>query len=229
MNITDILKDGAGELGIELNESELSAFIFYLRELKKWNERINLTSIKGDEDIAKLHFLDSLSPYALIRGALGSMEGPRLLDMGAGGGFPGLPLKIVYPELHVTLMDSVGKKVNFMRQMIRSLSLEGAEAIKARAGEGNITAEYRESFDLVISRAFSSLKDFLKLSLPLTRVGGYMLAMKGPINVSLEEELLELEGLSRVYTDRLRLIKREECAIPFTDRLNTLFLYKKLS
>ncbi len=229
MNITDILKDGARELGIELNEVEISAFMLYLCELKKWNERINLTAIKGDVDIATLHFLDSLSPYGLIREALGSKEGARLLDMGAGGGFPGLPLKIVCPELDLTLMDSVGKKVNFMRHMIRSLSLEGAGAVKARAGEGNIIAEYKESFDIVISRAFSKLTAFLKLALPLTRVGGHILAMKGPGNDLLKEELRELEGLSRVYTDRLQLVGREECAIPFTDRLNTLFLYKKLS
>ena len=232
MNIIDILKDGAEGFGIELSEAHISAFLFYMDELKQWNERMNLTSIRGDEEVAKLHLLDSLSPYGLIREVLGSMEsnaGARLLDMGAGGGFPGLPLKIICPELELTLMDSVGKKVNFMRHMIRTLSLEGASAVKARAGEGNITAEYKESFDFVISRAFSNLSAYLKLSLPLTCVGGHILAMKGPGNDILMEELRDVDLLSRVYLDRLEVVERREYSIPFTDRIGTLFLYRKLS
>src|SRR4030067_2642864 len=128
-----MLIDGAVGLGVALDDRSVSAFMAYLRELKAWNRKINLTSIDEDEDIIVRHFLDSLTVCRFLTGA------ERLLDIGSGAGFPGLPIKIAMPGTDVVLLDTVTKKVHFIRHMIRTLGLQAngaVEAVSARVEEG---------------------------------------------------------------------------------------------
>ncbi|MDH4227111.1 MAG: 16S rRNA (guanine(527)-N(7))-methyltransferase RsmG [Deltaproteobacteria bacterium] len=177
-----ILKRGLEELDINGSEDVLEKFLVYLDELKKWNKKINLTSIEGDEEIIKRHFLDSLTPYPLIK------EASSLLDIGSGGGFPGLPLKIVLPHLKVTLVDSVEKKVFFLKHAIRTLGLANIEALKLRAGDEE-SKDMFGSFDCVISRALTSLYDYYQIGHLYAKTAGTVIAMKGPLDKKLSEEI----------------------------------------
>lgn len=211
------LKDGAKELGAELSDEALDLFQKYLAELKVWNKKINLTSIDSDEEIVKRHFLDSFTPYSHIKGS------KSLLDIGAGGGFPGIPLKIAFPDIKVVLMDSVEKKVHFMRHIIRTLGLaktgDGIEAIAARVEDPSVVKKYSESFDCVISRAFTELKGFLTLGLPYLRPGGRIIALKGP---AYAEELKGAGGIMGITGPEVF-----EVRVPFTDRTTTVIIFKK--
>src|SRR3990172_708670 len=124
--LLEILQQGSLELGVSLSYAQLASFLKYLRELQAWNKKINLTSITEEKDIIIKHFLDSLTSARFLPGV------DTLLDIGSGGGFPGLPLKIAIPSLKITLMDSVEKKVHFIRHIIRTLDLKGADAISGR-------------------------------------------------------------------------------------------------
>ncbi len=167
----DILAKGALDLGIMLSAAELGRFYALAAELKKWGRKINLTAIREDEEIAIKHFLDSLTLLRII-GAKGT-----LLDIGSGGGFPALPLKIVRHELHVVSVDAVEKKVIFQRHVARHLGLHHFEALHARAEE--LSAQYAGRFDWVVSRAFSDIPTFVRIALPLTGERGQIIAMKG--------------------------------------------------
>lgn len=209
-----LLKDGASELGIALDEAAINAFFVYLEELKAWNRRINLTSIDSDREVVIRHFLDSLTPYRHIKGA------ERLLDIGAGAGFPGIPLKIADPTIEVILMDSVEKKVHFMRHVIRKLGLKGIEAVSGRVEERLLIDRYAFGFDCVISRAFTGLGRFIELSLPYLRAGGSIVAMKGP---AYKDELEEACGIKGLEPPQIYEIK-----VPFEERSTTLVIFKKL-
>lgn len=165
------LVQGAAELGLHPTTAELGRFYTFTAELKKWSRKINLTAITADEGIAVKHFLDSLTLLKVI--------GPkgRLLDIGSGGGFPAIPLKIACHELHVVSVDAVEKKVIFQRHAARLLGLHNFEALHARGEE--LAARHAASFDWVVSRAFSDIPTFVRIALPLLKDSGRIIAMKG--------------------------------------------------
>ncbi len=167
----EFLRRGATELGLCLDDKELDKFSNFAAELQKWNKKINLTALTADTDIAVKHFVDSLTLLKVV-GRKGI-----LLDIGSGAGFPGIPLKIVCPELVIVSVDAVAKKVLFQRQIGRLLELENFTALHIRAEE--LAAEYAERFDWVVSRAFSDIFLFAQMALPLLREGGQIVAMKG--------------------------------------------------
>ena len=158
-------------MGIHLHKDAIHRFEIYLKELKAWNQKFNLTAIKEDKGIVIKLFLDSLTPFNLIK------TGSMLLDIGSGAGFPGIPLHIANPSLHVTLLDSVNKKVTFMNHIIAELSLTGIEVIHRRAEEFAKTK--KGAYDVVISRAVTNLSDFIKLGEPFLKPDGILIAMKG--------------------------------------------------
>jgi 16S rRNA (guanine527-N7)-methyltransferase len=167
----DLFIRGLAELGLYLTPAELGKLYTFAAELKKWSRKINLTAIIADEDIAVKHFLDSLTVLKAV--------GPkgRLLDIGSGGGFPAIPLKIVCHGLHVTSVDAVEKKVIFQRHAARLLGLQGFEVLHSRGEE--LAAHHAGSFDWVVSRAFSDIPTFVRIALPLIKTGGTIVAMKG--------------------------------------------------
>ena len=171
-----LIVEGARKLGLEIDESAAALFCAHAYELVKYNRKINLTSITQPRDIAVKHFLDSLAPAPLIP------DDARLLDIGSGGGFPGVPLKILKPSLSVLLIDGVRKKANFLKHVLRTLELERIDALQIRAENLLEDPAFSNSFDVVISRALSSLAAFVKLAMPLLAAHGAIIAMKGEVD-----------------------------------------------
>ena len=147
--------DGAAKLGVEIDAGITAQFSVHASELIKWNRKINLTSITHPQDIAVKHFLDSLPPVQFVH------DNARVLDIGSGGGFPGIPLKILNSSLKVMLIDGTRKKVNFLKHALRTLKLEGIDAHQIRAENLLEDATYLNLFDIIISRALFSLKQFV--------------------------------------------------------------------
>jgi 16S rRNA (guanine527-N7)-methyltransferase len=172
--MTDLLAQTAGLWGLELSRRQLDQFAGYAAELRRWNERVNLTAIVDEREVAVRHFLDSL------RLALSWGDDPRsLVDVGAGAGFPGLPLKILRPELRLMLVESVRKKAAFLDHIIAELGLDGVTVLVARGEELGQLPEHREQYDVAAARAVAELRVLAEYLLPLCRVGGRALAPKG--------------------------------------------------
>lgn len=170
-----LAEDAAVLFGVQLTAEQVAQFETYARELIAWNERVNLTAITDPEGVRVRHFLDSLS----IAQAGPLPPGLRVMDVGAGAGFPGLPLQIAFPELRVTLLEATGKKVQFLEHLINLLGLTNARAVHARAEEAGHMPEHRAAYDLVAARAVARLPSLLEYLLPLARVGGRCIALKG--------------------------------------------------
>jgi 16S rRNA (guanine527-N7)-methyltransferase len=179
--------------GVHLTGRQMIALMNFERELLAWNEKYNLTAIRDAEGIRTKHFLDSISCI------LAWKENPpkRLVDVGTGAGFPGIPLKILYPSMRVTLVESVGKKANFCRHAVETLKLEAVEVITARAEEVGRLPAHREGYDWAVGRAVATLPVLAEYLLPLLQVGGTMLAQKGhsgPAEAHKAEKALKLLG-----------------------------------
>ena len=164
---------GLLELGLELSEQQLEQFLRYRQELLDWNARFNLTAITDPGEVLIKHFLDSLSLLMVY-----DRPEARLLDIGAGAGFPGLPLKIARPQWHVVLLEATGKKVRFLQHVLETLQLRDVVAVHGRAEELAHKAEYRASFDLVTARAVAALPALLEYAVPFCRVGGQIILPK---------------------------------------------------
>ncbi len=164
---------GLRQLDLSLSDQQLAQFVRYQQELLDWNTRFNLTAITDPEDVQMKHFCDSLSLLVAY-----NRPQARLLDIGSGAGFPGVPLKIARPEWKITLLEATGKKVTFLRHIIETLRLEGIVAIQGRAEELAHQPAYRGAFDLVTARAVASLSTLLEYSAPYCRVGGAIIFPK---------------------------------------------------
>lgn len=195
------LVDGAHKLlGLSLTEQQRKAFLIYHQELVSWNERFNLTAITDPDGVQIRHFLDSLSCLLAIRD-VGSES--RLIDIGSGAGFPGLPIKIMQPGIQVTLLEATGKKADFVRHIGETLNLRGLNVLHARAEQVGHDPSYRETYDWVTARAVAAMPTLAEYMLPLCRLGGRCLAQKGEgaaAEVSSAETALHLLGgrLSRL-------------------------------
>ena len=179
--------------GIHLTSSQLRALERYQQELLEWNLSVNLTAIDDPEQVRIKHFLDSLSCLCVM----GDLGAGRLVDVGTGAGFPGLPIKILYPSLRLTLIESVGKKADFCRHIVRTLNLEGVQVVRQRAEAAGHMDEHREAYDWSLARAVAVLPVLSEYLLPLTRVGGAMIAMKGesaPAETHAAEHAIRLLG-----------------------------------
>ena len=174
-NMQVLFQETQNLLGIKLTQEQLATFDIYLNELADWNQRANLTAIKDPRDVERILFLDSLSCLLAMRGSPMS----KIVDVGTGAGFPGLPLKIVHPELELTLLESNRKKAVFLEHMVQVLSLEKVEVLHMRAEKAGHLASHRESYDWALVRAVAKLPVLCEYLLPLVKVGGYMLAQKG--------------------------------------------------
>lgn len=175
MNFVDELKVAATEYGLNLTEDQISAFNKYYELLYEWNKKINLTAITEPKDVAIKHMVDSLSCFKadLFK------ENTSLIDVGTGAGFPGLPLKIFYPSLKLTLLDSLNKRVKFLQLVVDELGLKDVEVIHARSEEAARNKKYREKFDLATARAVARLPIICEYCLPFVKDGGTFIALKG--------------------------------------------------
>ena len=210
----DILKNGFEQLNLTVSGTQRSQLAAYAELLKEWNEKINLTAICDDEGIATKHFLDSAS--ALLTGYVGG----KVIDVGTGAGFPGLVLKILKPEIDLTLLDSLNKRLNFLKTVADELGID-ARMIHARAEDGG--RMYRAQFDTVVSRAVANMTVLSELCIPFLKIGGYFLALKGPLADD------ELSAAKRaIYILGGEVVDIFSVKIPFTDLNHKIIVIKKV-
>lgn len=215
----DKLTAGAAKLGVQLDDQQVDSYRLYYEELVEWNRRVNLTAIVDYEEVQVRHFLDSLTVSSLIE------DKPcRLVDIGSGAGFPGVPLKIARPAIGLTLVESVNKKAAFLQHLADRLGLEGVEVVAGRAETLAHDERYRERFDVAICRAVAGLATLAELSLPFCTIGGRFIAMeKGDIGdeVASSERAVELLGgrLSEVWPVELEEFEGDRRSLVIVDKL----------
>jgi len=163
-----------------INVSNIKNFYEYMNLLLKWNEKVNVTAIKDEKEFIVKHFVDSLTVKSILK------DSKKIIDIGTGAGFPGIPLKLVDNNLEITLVDSVNKKINVLKDIICQLKLENMEALHIRAEELARDLKYRECFDIAVSRAVSNMTTLVEYLIPFVKIGGKIICMKGP---NLEDEL----------------------------------------
>jgi 16S rRNA (guanine527-N7)-methyltransferase len=204
---------GVKRFGISLDEEKIKKFEIYLRELNEWNKKVNITSIKDDYDIIIKHFIDSLFPIKYIK------SGSKVLDLGSGGGFPGIPLKIYEPALRLYIVDSSRKRVYFLKYIIRLLSLSGVTVIQKRGEELSVL---NDRYELIISRSFSKLDRFLRISNRVLDDKGEIIAMKGP---NYHRELSKIIPLLKKLN--LNLDKKIFYDLPFISAKRVLLFFTR--
>jgi 16S rRNA (guanine527-N7)-methyltransferase len=214
VKLDELLVNGAKELGILLTSEQIDLFLDYLEKIKSWNKRINIIGTDDERQIVINHFLDSITILPFLS------ESSRVLDIGSGGGFPGIPLKIVKPSLELTLLDSIQKKVFFMRDVIRSLGLKEIKAIWGRAEDvGNGIP--RAYFDFVVTRAIGNIDEILDLGVPYLRDGGKIILMRGKRG---EEEWEEIERKSQNF----KLTDFKKLTLPYSKHERTILIVAKV-
>ena len=190
----ELLTKGAAELGLRLTPEQVQKFQSYYRELISWNQRMNLTAIVDYQEAQLKHFLDSLTTSLVLSERV--KEQGSMLDIGSGGGFPSIPLKLAFPGMHLTLLDSVAKKTSFLAHMVDTLELTGAKVCTGRAEEIALAPELRESFDVVVSRGVATMRLLMEFTLPYCRVGGSVVSLKkGEIDAEVEASLHAMQVL----------------------------------
>ena len=215
--LEEILRGGFAELSLPLDERALAQYRLYADRLEETNKVMNLTAITGEDEIARLHFLDSA---ALL--GLADFRGKRVIDVGTGAGFPGLALKIACPEIELTLLDSLDKRIGFLRETCEALGLEDVVCLHARAEEA--PQAWRGSFDFAVSRAVARLNVLCELCLPLVKKGGLFLAMKGTDHA---EELAEAKRAVRVLGGEIE--SERDYTIPGTEIAHSAILIRKVA
>lgn len=214
------LKEDALQFGVELNEKQLSQFQKYYEMLIEWNEKINLTAITEFEEVLKKHFLDSIS----IGRLLSQNDKVSILDIGTGAGFPGIPIKIAFPNVKVTLLDSLNKRVIFLNEVINELSLEGISALHGRAEDFAKKKDMREQFDFCVSRAVANLSSLTEFCLPYVKVGGKFISYKS------EKAKEELEASANAISILGGgNVKIDEFYLPGTNFKRTFVMIDKIS
>lgn len=214
-----ILETGCRELGITLTQMQKEQFLRYYELLTEWNEVMNLTAITEFDGVMLKHFVDSLS---IVKG-MDMRKIKSCIDVGTGAGFPGVPIKIVFPHIQVTLLDSLNKRLNFLNEVIKELNLIDIETVHGRAEDGARKQELRERFDLSVTRAVAKISVISEYCLPYVKVGGYFTAYKsGKVGVELAE------GKKAVSVLGGKIDRTEEFYLPGTDMERALIMIKKV-
>ena len=208
----------SSKIDINLDNEICNKLYNYMNLLLEWNEKINLTAITDEKEIILKHFIDSFTINKFIN------SGDIMLDIGTGAGFPGLPIKIIRPEVDVFLMDSLNKRINFLNEVIELLQLKNIEAFHSRAEEMAKNNKFREKFDVVTSRAVAKLNILLEYMLPYTKVNGKCLCMKGP---NIEEEIKEAEKALKILGGEIEKI--EKIILPDSNIERKIIIIRKKS
>ena len=219
MDFYTLMKTSADKEGIPFSEKEFEKFVIYKDLLKEWNEKINLTAITDDEGIFKKHFIDCLKIFRFPE----FKNLKKVIDVGTGAGFPGLPIKILSPDTEVVLLDSLNKRINFLDEVISKLDLQKISTIHSRAEDGARKPELRESFDAVVSRAVANMAVLSEYTLPYVKVGGYLIALKGP---AIETEIME--GKNAIATLGGKIEDIIEVEVEGTDLNHNLVVVRKI-
>ncbi len=209
---------GVAQLGGNVSETQLEQYSAYAKMLRTWNEKMNLTAITDPDGIAIKHFLDSILPlyYTEIP------QGAKVIDVGTGAGFPGIPLKIMRPDLEITLVDSLQKRVRFLEEVCKTLSITQVSCVHGRAEELGKDKKYREQFDVLVSRAVANLTVLGEYGLPFVKVGGTMIALKAE---EIEAELQEARPMLGTLGGKPSVLK---APLPESDMIRKLVVIEKV-
>lgn len=219
MEYRALLEDGLKEMGLSPTEQVISDFFKFQELLLDWNEKINLTAITDPREIVIKHFLDSLS---CLKGGI-SFSNKKVLDLGTGGGFPGVPLKINDRSIQMTLLDSLNKRINYLKIVGEALDFDQMTYLHSRAEDGGNSKEHREQYDIVVSRAVANMSTLSEYCMPYVKVGGYFIAQK---TFEAMSEIKEAERAIELLGGCIENIV--EGSVPFTDLKHNLVLIKKI-
>lgn len=213
----NLLIEQCSKLNVEIDEKKREQFYNYMQILVKWNENINLTAITEPKEVLQKHFIDSLTILPYIE------ENKTIIDVGTGAGFPGIPVKIAKESTNVVLLDALNKRLNFLNEVINDLELKNIETIHARAEEAGKNKNLRENFDIAVSRAVAPLNILVEYLLPLVKIGGKCICMKGS---NIEEEVKN----SKKAIDMLggEIEKIDEFVLPDSDIKRRVIVIKKI-
>jgi len=215
--LKELLRQGTKELGIPLDNTQIRLFSIYLNLLRNYNQKINITGIKTAQEIIIKHFLDSLTCSL----GFNLSKEINIIDIGTGAGFPGLPLKICYPEINLTLLDSSEKCVEFLYQLKNNLQIE-FEILLGRAEDLGKKEKYRQGFDLVVARAVAKLNTLVEYTLPFLKKGGIFISQKG---LDIKDELIQAQRAIEILGGRLKEQKRIILPIIYEEK-NLIILEK---
>lgn len=195
MSFCEKLKERFLSYNIELTDEQICLFEKYYNMIIEWNEKFNLTAITDEDEVIEKHFVDSVLPYEILP------QNAKIIDIGAGAGFPSIPLKIVRPDLNFLLIDSVNKKITFITEVISNLDLSGIIALHTRIEDLAINPAYRETFDICVSRAVARLNTLAEYSLPFVKIGGKMIAYKSK---QIEDEMFEARKAIKLFGGEIK-------------------------
>ena len=216
---TDIFLRGLEKLKIPADDKKIEQFKLYSSLLKEWNEKMNLTAVTDDEGIAVKHFLDSILPISCIDFS----QFKKIADVGTGAGFPGIPIKIMLPDTKLSLIDSLNKRITFLREVTGRLELKNIECIHERAEELSKNPEYREQYDAVLSRAVANMTVLCEYCLPFVKVGGAFIALKSSDS---DEELQNARAMIGNLGGRLEEIHKTP--LPESDIVRSIAIVRKI-
>lgn len=214
----ELILNGCDRLGVDITSEAADALIKYYNIMIERNNSVNLTRITEPDEVVTKHFLDSLTPFLTER------VGKNVIDVGTGAGFPGLVLKCARPQINLTLLDSLNKRITFLRDAANEMGIkDGIEFMHSRAEDAGLDKNHREKYDTAVSRAVANMRTLSEWCLPLVRKGGYFLALKGPLA---EEELTEAMPAIEVLGGEVEGIFTAE--IPFTELSHKIIIVKKV-
>ncbi len=219
MNYKSKLIEGAKEFNIDLSDRQINQFITYMDVLQEWNQKMNLTGLEEEDEIVIKHFLDSISCISGIK--INGNE--KVIDIGTGAGFPAIPLKIIHPNIKLTLLDSLNKRITFLKHLVKELGLKDVECIHGRAEEYGSQSNYRESYDYVLARAVASLNVLSEYTIPFVKTGGVFLSQRGS---SVKEEVIQ--GTEAIETLGGEIRDIIEVDLPYSNADRYLVLIDKV-
>lgn len=211
------MKEKGKKIDVDFSENQIEKFYKYMNILIEWNKKINLTAIIAPEDIILKHFIDSLTVLKYIN------ENDKIIDVGTGAGFPGIPLKIMKENIDITLLDSLNKRINFLNQIINELNLKNIKTLHSRIEDTGKDVVHREKYDITISRAVSNLATLSEYMLPLTKINGYCICMKG---AEIEDEISKSEYAINLLGGCI--FKKEELNLTENDNKRNIVILKKI-
>ncbi|MFI3210860.1 MAG: 16S rRNA (guanine(527)-N(7))-methyltransferase RsmG [Peptostreptococcaceae bacterium] len=215
-----ILFDGLKDFNIKANDKMISDFTKYREILVEWNQKMNLTGIEDEKEVFIKHFLDSVSIFEgnYIK------DNIKIIDVGTGAGFPGIPIKIVNRSIKVTLLDSLNKRINFLQEVCNNIDIDDVEFIHGRAEDFGSDEEYREQFDIATARAVAGLPVLMEFCVPFVKVGGYFICLKGPnADLELEQSKKPMEVLGVEFVEKI------DIKLPEIDLKHNILVFKKIS
>lgn len=216
-DFSNLMKQYGKEIEIVFTEEQIEKFYKYMNLLIEWNEKINLTSIIKPEEIILKHFIDSLTILKYIG------ENKTFLDIGTGAGFPGIPIKIMHEDVNVTLLDSLNKRIRFLDIVIKELKLEKIEAVHSRIEDYGKNKKYREGYDIVTSRAVANLSTLSEYMLPMLKIGGMCISMKG---IDVEEEMNQSKNAIKLLGGKIKSV--ESLKLPGRNDSRNIILIEKI-